>query len=133
MQKTILDLSSFEKALFSLEKALKKPKDEFVRDAVIQRFEYTYELAWKMLKRYLVMTEGAETINPLAKKDLFRLAAEKSLIEEVNHWFQYYHARNETSHTYNESRAEEVYEAAEGFLKDAKTLLAVLSERIKNA
>ena len=50
-----LDLSSLSKALESLSKAVERsqrePDDEEVRDAVIQRFEYSYDLCWKMLKR----------------------------------------------------------------------------------
>ena len=44
-----LDLSSLTKALESLDVALAKDKDEFIRDSVIQRFEFTYELSWKFL------------------------------------------------------------------------------------
>ena len=50
-----LNFDSFERAISSLDRGIvrseKDPGDEEVRDAVIQRFEYTYELAWKMLKR----------------------------------------------------------------------------------
>jgi hypothetical protein len=48
-----LVLTPFEKALELLESVLQVPKDAIVRDATIQRFEYTYELAWKMIKRHL--------------------------------------------------------------------------------
>ena len=54
-----LDLTSLRKALTSLEKAihrhLQDPEDEEVRDSVIQRFEYSYELCWKMLSKELKM------------------------------------------------------------------------------
>lgn len=52
-----LDFSSYEKAIHSLQRVLDRsrsvPEDEDIRDACIQRFEYTYELAFKMLKRQL--------------------------------------------------------------------------------
>jgi len=52
-----LDLTSLEKALTSLQKAIERygrePEDEEVRDSVIQRFEYSYELCWKMLSKEL--------------------------------------------------------------------------------
>jgi nucleotidyltransferase substrate binding protein (TIGR01987 family) len=58
----LLDLSSFDEALASLDRAAIRaqaaPADEDLRDAVIQRFEYTYELAWKMLKRHLEQVAG---------------------------------------------------------------------------
>ena len=54
---TVIDFSSLEKALASLKRALDRsqgvPEDEELRDAVIQRFEYCYDLCWKMLKRQL--------------------------------------------------------------------------------
>jgi hypothetical protein len=70
VNKTKLDLSSFDKAVTSLDTAitahLEKPIDLFIRDASIQRFEYTYELSHKMLKRYLEMTEpNAEEIDQM--------------------------------------------------------------------
>jgi hypothetical protein len=52
-----IDLTSFRKALDSLDRGLAKarqaPEDEELRDGAIQRFEYSYELAWKSLKRML--------------------------------------------------------------------------------
>jgi len=61
----LLILTPLTKAVASLELALVQPKNEFVRDAVIQRFEYTYELCWKMLRRYLISDIGVEEVNRL--------------------------------------------------------------------
>lgn len=121
-------LAPLEKAIYSLLKALQQPKDEFIRDAAIQRFEYTYELSWKALKRYLEMDEGSETIDHLHRKDLLRMAAEKGLIRDVAPWFDYHECRNLTSHTYNENVAERVYAAAVNFAKDASELLKELEQ-----
>ena len=49
---TVMSLSPMSGALRSLKKSLDQPKDEFVRDSVIQRFEYSFEICWKTLKRY---------------------------------------------------------------------------------
>jgi nucleotidyltransferase substrate binding protein (TIGR01987 family) len=105
---------------------LAQPKDEFVRDAVIQRFEYTYELAWKSLQRRLTEDLGSEAVAPLSRRDLFRLAAERALIDDPLPWFEYHKARNITSRTYNERIAEEVYVVAQAFLSDVESLLRVL-------
>lgn len=48
-----LILTHLKKALMTLKEALKQPKNNFIRDAVIQRFKYSYELSWKTLKRFL--------------------------------------------------------------------------------
>jgi nucleotidyltransferase substrate binding protein (TIGR01987 family) len=125
----VLNLDPLRLALGSLDRALTEPKDEFVRDSVIQRFEYTYELAWKMLARYLGESEGRERVMALHRFDLYRLGAEKGFLADVTAWFGYHRARNETVHTYDEARAEEVYAAARDFARDARALLEELERR----
>ncbi len=122
-------LTSLEKALHSLHRALQQEKNEFIRDAVVQRFEYTFELCWKMLRRQLIEELGSESVNGLSRKDLFRISAEQGLISDPVHWFAFHKARNETSHTYNEEVAEEVYRVAETFLPEADALYSILRER----
>ena len=132
----MIDLSSFKKAVLSLERAVlraqKSPEDTELRDAVIQRFEYTYELCWKMLKRQL----EAESANPaeidgLSFKDLLRQGAERGIVSDVEIWFVYRDQRNITSHIYDEKKAASVYKTACAFLGDAGALLKVLEERQK--
>ncbi len=130
MSTTKISLEPLQKALASLENALKQPKNEFTRDATIQRFEYTFELTWKLLKRYLDAEEGAQEYNI---KDLFRTAAKHDLIKSVDNWFTYHKARNLTSHTYHEQTAEETYAAAKLFAHDAKQLLTILEKRLTHA
>lgn len=100
-----------------------------MRDAAIQRFEYTYELAWKMLKRHLDESEGSATVDPLSRKDLFRLGGERGIVANVEAWLAYHRARNETSHTYDENKAEQVYQVARLFAEDAGKLLRELERR----
>ena len=124
-----LDLSPLRRALAALELALAQPKNEFIRDSVIQRFEYTYELSWKLLKRHLEEDEGVANIDQLTRKQLFRAAVEKGLIRDVDAWFAYHRARNDASHAYNQATAEEVYDAARRFAPDACSLLDELERR----
>jgi len=125
----VLILDPLEKALESLERALKQPKNEYIRDSVIQRFEYTYELSWKMLKRILIEAEGRESIEPLNRKDLFRVAGEKQIIDDVESWFEFHKARNMTSLIYKESVAEETYEIAIKFSSSARSLFNGIKKR----
>jgi hypothetical protein len=80
-----LDLSAWAKALGGLERGITRaaaaPDDEEMRDAVIQRFEYSYELSWKMLKRHLeeVVPEPA-IVDQWSFKELIREAAERGLL-----------------------------------------------------
>ena len=124
-----LDLTPLHMALALLDLALAQPKNDFLRDSVIQRFEYTYELGWKLLKRHLEDDEGVANIDQLTRKQLFRVAFEKGLIRSVEEWFAYHRARNQTSHAYNAAIAEEVYDAARRFAPDARALLDELERR----
>ena len=126
-----LDFSSFERALNSLKKALvrsqKQLGDEELRDACIQRFEYSFELAWKMLKRQLEKDVGnSPEVDTYSKKSLFRVGAERGLIKNVEPWFDYLERRNLTTHTYDPVHAEEVYSVIAAFVSDAEALLQKL-------
>lgn len=140
MEKSIaLDLSSFQKAIRSLEEALneltKQQSNLFVRDATIQRFEYTYELAHKMLKRYLEMTEAnADEIDQMSFSHLIRTGAEKGLLQNSwDVWSSYRTARNLTSHAYNEAKAVEVCQVIPQFLQEAVFLINQLQKRISES
>ena len=122
-----LDLTSLHAAVSSLEVALAQEKNEFIRDSVIQRFECTYELCWKFLARHLEQDQGAANIDKLSRRDLYRVGAEKGLINDAAAWFEYHTAGNITSHSYNVSVAEQVYQVAARFVTDAQFLLRSLS------
>ncbi len=128
-----LDFDAIEKAIASLEKAIVRskvnPADDEVRDAVIQRFEYTYELAWKMLKRRIELDAAYPAeVDGFSFKQLIREGAERGFLDNPEKWFSYREQRNITSHTYNEAKAQQVYLAALNFLDDAKSLLATLKK-----
>ena len=137
-----LDLSSLKKAVNSLETALgfaaskdqlaglTKDQKDVIRAGAIQNFEFTYELCWKFMKRWLENNLGSAYVDGIPRKELFRIAAEHQLITSVNHWIKYHDARNETAHTYDEDKAREVFEAAKKFLTDARELLQNLE--VKN-
>lgn len=130
----ILDFSPFEKALASLQRVLERsrtiPEDEDIRDACIQRFEYTYELAYKMLKRQLAQElPSREELDLLPFKEVIRVGAERALIASPERWFDYRDKRNITSHTYDESKAREIYNILGDFAADAADLLTRLKAR----
>ena len=136
MKKVIpLDLSSLKKVASSLDEAVNEYKKQqnnlFVRDATIQRFEYTFELTHKMLKRFLEMTEASsDLIDQLSFATLIRTGAEKGLLRTSwNVWSTYRTARNLTSHTYNEAKAIEVCAIIPDFLIEAKYLIEQLEKR----
>jgi len=135
-----LDLRSLQKAIASLDKALNvamseklknMPDDyqEVIKAGVIQNFEFTYELCWKFMKRWIKEGLGATYVEGVARRELFRRSAESRLIEDVDQWMIYHDARNETSHTYDQDIADEIFEVAKTFSSDAEKLLKALEEK----
>ena len=137
----MLDLTSLKKAIEALKNALsvalsedqmskmsKEAKDT-IRAGVIQSFEFTYEICWKFMKRWLENNLGSAYVDGVNRRELFRLGAEHHLISKVDKWMEYHDQRNETAHTYDQKTAEEVFETAKDFLKDAEELLLNLEKR----
>jgi nucleotidyltransferase substrate binding protein (TIGR01987 family) len=128
----MLDFSSFSKALKSLEQALKQleiePENSFLHDACIQRFEYSYELSHKMLKRFLEQQSATPSeIDDMRFQDLIRTGYERRLLsEEWIQWKIYRRARGTTSHTYDENKAKEVLNIVPRFYQEARFLLGKL-------
>lgn len=120
-----LSLKPLKDAAASLEDALKRHVDDLTRDGVIQRFEYTFELSWKTLKRYFTLNNNLKEDNV---KNLFREAGKQGLIDSVERWFSYHKARNLTSHTYSEKIANEVFSVC----KDFSTDVGLLIDRLEN-
>ncbi|MCL4377988.1 MAG: nucleotidyltransferase substrate binding protein, partial [Actinobacteria bacterium] len=81
------------------------------RDAVIQRFEFCFELSWKVLQEY-IKDQGLDCKSP---RNCLRIAAELNLITNLKNWFDYLEARNLIAHTYNESLSNRIYKKAVDF------------------
>ncbi len=136
----ILDLSALENAIHKLEKSIEYSKSEIAikdaeifeqfRNSVIQCYEFTYELCWKMLKRKIEVDAPDSTlIDRMSFKDLIREGAERGFIATPIAWFKYREDRNLTSHTYDFKIAERVYLRAILFLSDAKNLFNELKAK----
>ena len=137
-----LNFSALEKAISQLgqsliyydsDLAVRDPGIKFqFRSAAIQAFEYTYDLSWKMLKRYFDLTEPAANFDSLSFAELIRTGSEKGLImNDINVWRLYRQMRNMTSHTYDESKAFEVFSRIPAFLQEAKYLLNSLQKSVE--
>ena len=130
-----LDLSPLANALASLNKALARwlasgQQDEELRDACIQRFEYTFELSWKMLARRLERDlADARSVDAMSFRDLIRTGGERALVRDVDAWMVFRDRRNITSHTYNAAKAAEVAAVIPSFAQEAQALLDQLQAR----
>lgn len=98
--------ADFLSALARLKEALAQPESSFLRDASIQRFEFTYELAWKAIKLWL----EARGVAALNAKEALQGALQQGLISDGSGWSELHRMRNLTSHTYDEALAISVYE-----------------------
>ena len=86
--------------------ASRNPDDDIVIDATIQRFEFTYELSWKLMKAYLEYNGNLEATSPRkAIKESFK----EGLIEDGAQWLDMLQDSNRTSHTYDENCAIEIF------------------------
>ncbi len=106
--------------------------DAQIRDGLIQRFEFTYEVSYKMLKRYLESASANPTEFDTADfQYLIRSGNEQGLLlGDWSKWRLYRNMRAKTSHTYDEEVALEVVSAIPAFLKEAQYLHQQLSQRL---
>ncbi|MDQ2720384.1 MAG: nucleotidyltransferase substrate binding protein [Bacteroidota bacterium] len=99
---------NFNKALSQLKKFIDKNElNDLEKQGLIKAFEYTYELAWNVLKDYFEY-QGNKNIN--GSRDAINEAFRKDLIINGEAWMQMFKDRNQTSHSYNETTANEISE-----------------------
>ena len=128
-----IDLTPLHNAIGRLEFALarhaREPADEEVRDSVIQRFEFTYDLSHKMLRRVLEATSAdSGEVDRMTFPSLIRTAWEQGLVAGGwPAWHGFRDMRNITSHTYNQAKAIEVAAKVPAFLDEAKYLAEKLA------
>jgi nucleotidyltransferase substrate binding protein (TIGR01987 family) len=135
-----IDYSPFEKAIAQLEKSIgfynsemaeenADLKEQF-RAAVIQGFEYTYELAYKMIRRQLErIVPNPGELKEMNFMDLIRTGQESGLVREVPQYREYREKRNIISHTYDEDKAMEIISVIDPFLHEMRFLLNELKKR----
>lgn len=101
-------------ALGTLQEIAKEPFSVIVRDAAIQRFEYTFEAFWKFIKEYLKVKEGVIANSPKACfREIFSLGF--STEEETVQLQEMTDKRNDTSHTYKKEVAQSIYNKIEEY------------------
>jgi len=125
-----------EKALTSLKESWteyqKDPANTFVRDSVVQRFEYTFELSHKLLRRFLSEAESSRAeISEMLFNDLIRLGCKRGLLlNDLETWDKYRKLRNLTSHTYDELFAENIMVVIPFFMEDIEYELTKIKDKL---
>jgi nucleotidyltransferase substrate binding protein (TIGR01987 family) len=130
-----IDISPLERAIARLEEALDiyrlDTSQSLIRDGLVQRFEFTFELSHRLLKRYLEDNAApSEDFDGMNFADLIRIGNEHGLLfGNWPRWREYRDMRAKTSHTYNEITALEVVAGIPAFLEEARYLRDRLRER----
>lgn len=130
-----LDLTPLENAVQRLREGLARseaePGDTQLRDGLIQRFEFTYELSHKMLKRHLEQSAASPQAYDAADfQYLIRSANEQGLLRsDWPVWRRFRELRGKTSHTYDEAVAKDVVAEIPSFMEEAAHLLSALQAR----
>lgn len=97
--------ASFRLALSRLQAALQAAETDLTRDAAIQRFEFCFELAWKVIQEQ-ARREGLDCQSP---KGCLKLAYKNQWLSDEAGWLAMLEDRNRTAHTYDETLARAVY------------------------
>lgn len=115
-----------------LERHRREPSDEQLRDGLIQRFEFTYELSHRMLRRYLRhVSASPDSFDQMPFQDLIRTANEQGLLRgDWPTWRRYRDMRARTSHTYAAAVASQVATGIPDFLAEAAFLSDQLARRL---
>ncbi len=125
----MINFIKFQEALNRLDEALiNQNPSELERDGTIKRFEYSFELSWKMAKKVLAI----QGINENSPKAVIRKMGQLGWIADVELWIDIQETRNLTSHTYAEVYAKKAYQFAPVFLSEGTKLLDKLQEIIQN-
>ena len=130
LSRLLLDFLKTEK---KFKEAIEKTKErkntdlyEFFRDSSIQRFEFTTEIFWKLLKEFLLVYEGIECRSPKSCiRELFKTGHVTE--DEAKELLKMIDSRNLTVHTYHEATAEEIFSRLENYCN----LMTQVVERIE--
>ena len=103
--------NNYHKALNRLASVIneneRRELNEYERDSVVKRFEFTFECAWRVMKSY-AEAQGEEEVG--ASRDSIRRAFQLHLIEDGESWMEMIKWRNETAHNYNGEVADSAIE-----------------------
>lgn len=103
---------------------------EFIRDALITRFTFTFSQVVTTLGRYLETVYFVADARVLSPRQMVRHAARLGFLTNCESWLRHVENRNRVSHAYLESMAIMVAEGAAGFAADARALLVAMEQGI---
>ena len=125
--KLAIKIEAYDNAIDKLNKSLEKDirEDDLYLDAIIKRFELSYELAWRLMKKVLAY-EGIDAQSP---RMIIREAFNAGLLKKADVWLDMLEKRNLSSHTYNQETAEAIYKfIKDKYVKELNDLKAKIKE-----
>ena len=125
-----LDIEALRKAKTSLEKAyriyLQGSDDEemcaIYADSCVKRFEYTFETAWKTMKKYFKLQYNKKE-EELTMNNIFRFMESYGFAKNWIDWCDYYSKRNNTAHEYSIEKSRNLIEIIPDFIESVNFLL----------
>ncbi len=137
MNKSNLDLINLKNCISTLKNC---PKDykasdseimkEYIADACIKRYEYTVEIAWKMMKKFLKLEYGKKD-EELTINNIFRFIEGYGFIHSWVKWREYYDRRNDISHEYNQVKALVILGMIDDLVEDCEFLYKKLQDKME--
>ncbi len=117
----------FLNALDRLLEALNTEINDITIDGILHRFEFTFELSWKMIKDYLEYLGLTEKTG--SPREVIQLGFKQGIIDDGEMWIQMMLSRNLLSHLYNEDTSREIFEKIRNEYID---LLVKLKDKFEN-
>ena len=128
----MIEITNLETAFSTLQKCYldyqsnqDSPLLEYISDSCVKRFEYTLEVAWKLMKKIFIKTYG-KTEQELTMNNIFRFMQGYGYTSNWENWRDYYQRRNNTSHEYNIEKSRQLIEIIPNFISDVDFLIAKL-------
>lgn len=135
MDDIVIDIGSLRKAFATLkevysvyvEKEYDEKYSDYILDSCVQRFEYTFETAWKTMKRYLKLYYSKQDAE-LSMNNIFRYMENYGLAKNWENWKNYYKERNNTSHEYDIEKSRELIKIIPDFIEDVEYFIKKFDE-----
>lgn len=132
----VIDISNLKSTLQALKSSMETLKKnrtcdfaDMLEDSCIKRFEYTLEIARKLMKRVLKKVYG-KSEEELTVNNIFRFMQGYKFIPNWENWRNYYEKRNNTAHEYNLEKSRKLIEIIPQFIEDTEILTNNLEEKL---
>lgn len=132
-----IDITNLKSALQTLKTSMEKLEEnktcdfaDMLEDSCIKRFEYTLEIARKLMKKVLKKIYGRNE-EELTVNNTFRFMEGYKYIPDWESWRRYYEKRNNTAHEYNLAKSRELIKIIPDFIKDTEILVENFGKNLK--